>query len=456
MSRASKPLELSSEQRAALQALSRSPRKQLADRACIVLALSEPGMSHRGVATALNTVVATVRRWRKRFEAGGVHGLTDVPRPGAPKAALAVTPGQRAELEGLARRPRTNRHVAFRARIVIACADGLTNVAVAAQLRSSAGTVGRWRKRFVADGVDGLFDEPRPGAPRKISDGDVEDIIEKTLETTPKGRTHWSTRKMAEKAGVSHTTIGRIWRTFGLQPHVVKSFKFSNDPLFVEKVRDIVGLYLNPPDNAAVFSFDEKPQIQALERAQPILPMDFGQPERQTHNYLRHGTLDLFAALEIASGKVIAQTKKRHRAEDFVAFLRVIDGQVEPDLQVHIILDNLSAHKAPKVKRWLARHPRFHFHFTPTYSAWLNLVERFFGLLTQHALKRGSHTSESALKHAILEYVDAHNEEGKPFIWTKTADEILDTVKRFGQRTIQVHGEQTGSKLMQEFTDTGD
>jgi transposase len=345
------------------------------------------------------------------------------------------------ELDRLARRARTNRAIAFRAKIILACAGGETNRAVAKQMRTKEHTVGHWRKRFVANGVDGLLDEPRPGAPRRITDDDVEAIIVKTLETKPKGRTHWSTRKMAQAAGVSHTTVGRIWRTFGLQPHIAKGFKISNDPLFIEKVRDIVGLYLNPPDHAVVFSFDEKPQIQALERAQPVLPMDFGQPERQTHNYLRHGTLDLFAALDVASGKVIAQTKKKHRVEDFVAFLRVLDTEVEPDLDVHVILDNLSAHKAPKVKRWRARHPRFHFHFTPTYSAWLNLVERFFGLLTEHALKRGSHTSEPALRNAIYEYVEAHNEDGKPFVWTKTADEILDKVKRFGQRTVQVHGE---------------
>jgi len=307
-------------------------------------------------------------------------------------------------------------------------------------MHTTPGTVGRWRKRFVNDGVDGLFDEPRPGAPRRVSDEDVEAILVKTLETKPKGRTHWSTRKMAEQASVSHTTVGRIWRTFGLQPHVVKSFKISDDPLFVEKVRDIVGLYLNPPDHAVVLSFDEKPQIQALQRAQPVLPMDFGQPERQTHNYLRHGTLDLFAALDVASGKVIAKTKNQHRAQDFVAFLRVLENDIESDLDVHVILDNLSAHKAPTVKRWQARHPRFHFHFTPTYSAWLNLVERFFGLLTEHALKRGSHTSVPDLRNAIYKYIEAHNEDGKPFIWTKTADQILDTVKRFGQRTTKVHG----------------
>ena len=412
----------------------------------MILAVSSDGMTHAGVAADLNTVEATVRRWRRRFEKDGVAGLKDAPRSGGPKAELVVTDHQRAELERLARRVRTNRHIAFRAKVVLACAEGLTNKAVAAQLKSTEGTVGKWRKRFIVDGVDGLFDMPRPGAPRRITDEDVEAIVVKTLETKPKGRTHWSTRKMAQKAGVSHTTVGRIWRTFGLQPHVVKSFKFSDDPLFVEKVRDIVGLYLNPPAGAVVFSFDEKPQIQALERAQPVLPMDFGQPERRTHNYVRHGTVDLFAALNVVSGKVIAQQKKQHRAVDFVAFLRVLDAQVAPDLEVHVILDNLSAHKAPVVKRWLARHPRFHFHFTPTYSAWLNLVERFFGLLTEHALRRGSHTSVLELKSAIDDYIDAHNEEGKPFVWTKTADQILNTVKRFGERTIQVHTDSDGDR----------
>jgi transposase len=362
-------------------------------------------------------------------------------RTGRPKAELVVTELERIELERFARRSRANRHLAFRAKIVLVCAEGHTNVEVATKLRTSQVTVGKWRRRFIKDRVDGLLDEPRPGTPRKIMDEDVEEVVVKTLETKPKGRTHWSTRKMAEKAGMSHSTIARIWRAFGLQPHIVKSFKISDDPLFVEKVRDIVGLYLNPPDHAVVVSFDEKPQIQALERAQPVLPMDFGQPERQTHNYFRHGTLDLFAALDVASGKVIAHTKSQHHAEDFVVFLRLLDAEVESNLQVHVILDNLSVHKAPKVKRWLERHPRFHFHFTPTYSSWLNLVERFFGLLTEHALRRGSHTSVRELKAAIFEYIDVHNEEGKPFVWTKSADQILETVKRFGQRTIQVHGD---------------
>jgi len=440
MRRAARPLELSGEQREALTALTASPKKRLAQRAAIVLALSEEGMTHAKVATDLGTNERCVRTWRRRFEAGGIEGLGDAPRSGAPKAELVVTDRQKTELERLTRRARTNRAVAFRAKIVLACAEGRTNREVAEQLRSTPATVGRWRKRFVANGVDALLDEPRPGAPRQVSDEDVEAIVVETLEAKPKGRTHWSTRKMAQHAGVSHTTVGRIWRTFGLQPHIVRGFKLSDDPMFVEKVRDIVGLYLNPPDHAVVLSFDEKPQIQALERAQPVLPMDFGQPERQTHNYFRHGTLDLFAALDVASGKVIARGKSQHRAKDFVAFLRVLDAQVEPDLEVHVILDNLSAHKAPQVKRWLARHPRFHFHFTPTYSSWLNLVERFFGLLTEHALKRGSHSSVAELKGAILAYIEAHNEDGKPFVWTKTADEILDTVKRFGERTLKVHG----------------
>jgi len=345
--------------------------------------------------------------------------------------------------------------LALRAKIVLASAEGLSNIAVAAKLRTSHVTVGKWRKRFVEGGVDALLDEPRPGAPRSLSDDDIEVIVVKTLESKPKGRTHWSTRKMAEKAGISHSTVGRIWRTFGLQPHIVRGFKISSDPLFIEKVRDIVGLYLNPPDHAVVYAFDEKPQIQALQRAQPILPMDIGQPERQTHCYLRNGALDLFAALEIASGKVIARTKNQHRAKDFIAFLKEMDAAVAPDLDVHVILDNLSAHKAPTVKRWLLRNPRFQFHFTPTYSSWLNLVERFFGLLTDHALKRGSFTSVPALRKAIYEYVDSHNEEGKPFKWKKTADQILDSVKRFGQRTNQVHGSE-GSRLTKEIKFPGD
>ena len=359
---------------------------------------------------------------------------------GRPKKALVVTDLERAELVRLTKRVHVNRALAFRARLVLACADGAADTAVARRYRTTNTTVGKWRTRFLASRLAGLYDEPRVGAPRTISDEEVEAVIVKTLETTPKGETHWSTRTMAAKAGMSHTMVGRIWRTFGLKPHITRAFKISPDPQLVDKVRDVVGLYMNPPNNAVVFSFDEKSQIQALERAQPILPMDIGQPERRTHNYIRNGTLDLFAALNVATGEVLARCKQQHRAQDFVAFLRDIDASVEPALEVHVVLDNLSAHKAPAVHRWLLRHPRVHFHFTPTYGSWLNLVERFFGLLTEKALRRGSHTSLPQLREAIRAYVDAHNENGKPFRWTKTADEILDKMRRFGIRTQQVHG----------------
>lgn len=323
-------------------------------------------------------------------------------KAGRPKAELVVTDEERGELMRLTKRAHVNRHVAFRARLVLACADELSNTEVALRHRTTNQTVGKWRRRFIEGRLEGLYDEPRVGGPRTITDEEVEAVIVKTLETTPKGETHWSTRRMAENAGMSHTMVGKIWRTFGLKPHISRSFKMSPDPQLIDKVRDVVGLYMNPPHNAVVFSFDEKSQIQALQRAQPILPMDIGQPERRTHNYVRHGTLDLFAALNVATGEVLARCKQRHRAADFVRFLGEIDESVTPDLDVHVVLDNLSAHKAPAVRRWLLRHPRFHFHFTPTYSSWLNLVERFFGLLTEKALKRGSHTSIPQLRQAIV------------------------------------------------------
>lgn len=370
---------------------------------------------------------------------------------GRPKAPLVLSADEREELVRLTHRARVNRRLAFRAKVVLACADGNSSADAARRCRTSNQTVCKWRKRFVESRLNGLFDEPRVGAPRKISDENVEAILVKTLETTPKGRTHWSTRKMATQVGISHTMVGRIWRTFGLRPHRTLSFKLSPDPQLIAKVRDIVGLYMNPPDNAAVFAVDEKSQIQALERAQPILPMDLGQPERRTHNYVRHGTLDLFAALNVANGKVIARCKRQHRSVDFVAFLREIDDSVPANLDVHAIVDNLSAHKSPVVKSWLVRNPRFHLHFTPTYASWLNLVERFFGLLTEEALRRGSHTSIPQLREAILAYVEAHNQEGKPFKWTKTADEILDKMRRFALRTQQAHG-----GLFQEIKDPGD
>jgi transposase len=360
---------------------------------------------------------------------------------GRPKTALVVTDDERSALTRLTKRARVNRSLAFRARLVLACADGTANSVVARRHRTTNATVGKWRQRFVERRLDGLYDEPRVGAPRTITDEDVEAVLVKTLETTPPGETHWSTRSMAAKAGMRHTAAGRIWRTFGLKPHVTESFKISPDPQLIEKVRDVVGLYMNPPTNAVVFSFDEKSQIQALARAQPILPMDIGQPERRTHNYIRNGTIDLFAALNVATGEILARCKPQHRALDFVAFLREIEASVDSTLEVHVVLDNLSAHRAPVVHRWLLRHTRFHLHFTPTYASWLNLVERFFGLLTEKALRRGSHTNVPQLRAAILAYVEAHNEKGKPFKWTKTADEILDKMRRFGLRTQQVHAQ---------------
>src|SRR4029453_8016020 len=297
-----------------------------------------------------------------------------MPKIGRPRAEVVVTDDERAALVRLTKRARVNRALAFRARIVLACIDS-SDTAVARRLRTTKTTVAKWRGQFVERRLGGLYDEPRVGAPRTISDEQVEAIIVKTLETTPPGETHWSTRSMAKAAGVSHTMVGRIWRTFRLQPHRTERFKLSPE--------------------------DGKPQIRAPQRAQPILPMDFGQPERRTHNYVRHGTLDLFAALNVATGEVIARCKPHHRAQDFVAFLREIESTVEPTLDIHVVLDNLSAHRAPPVQRWLLRHPRFHFHFTPTYASWLNLVERFFGLLTEKALKRGSHTSIAQLRAAI-------------------------------------------------------
>ena len=353
---------------------------------------------------------------------------------------MVFTESERSELIRLTKRARVNRALAFRARIVLACAEAADTVVVR-RLRTTKTTVAKWRRQFVDRRLEGLYDEPRVGAPRTISDETIEAVIVKTLETTPAGETHWSTRSMAKAAGLSHSTIGRIWRTFRVQPHRTESFKLSPDPQLVDKIRDVVGLYTNPPTNAVVFSFDEKSQIQALERAQPILPMDVGQPERRTHNYLRHGTLDLFAALNVATGEVLARCKAQHRAQDFVAFLGVMEASVEPTVDIHVVLDNLSAHKAPAVQRWLVRHPRVQFHFTPTYASWLNLVERFFGLLTDKALKRGSHTSLPQLRAAIQAYVDVHNQRGKPFQWVKTADAILDSMRRFGLRVQQVHGQ---------------
>ena len=354
--------------------------------------------------------------------------------PGRPKAALVLSPTERGTLEGYARRRTTGQAIALRARIVLRCASGLTNLAVAEELGITNETAGKWRRRFVERRLAGLHDEPRPGAPRRITDRDVERVVVRTLESKPKDATHWSTRSMAAATGMSQSAISRIWRAFALQPHRVETFKLSNDPLFVEKVRDIVGLYLYPPDKALVLCIDEKSQIQALDRTQPMLPMRPGQAERRTHDYVRHGTTTLFAALDVKSGAVIGECYRRHRSAEFRRFLDRIETSVPKALDVHLILDNYQTHKTPAVRRWLARHPRFHVHFTPTYASWINLVERWFAALTAKQIRRGVHRSTRALEEAIRAYIDTTNGQPKPFVWTKTADEILDSVASFCRR----------------------
>ena len=355
-------------------------------------------------------------------------------RTGRPAARVTISPSERTILEQWARRRTTAQGLAQRARVILACAAGRTDTAVASELRVTRQMVGRWRRRFLQKRLDGLTDEPRPGAPRRITDVQVEQVIIDTLETTPTDATHWSTRALAKQVELSHSTVGRIWRAFGLQPHRSETFKLSRDPLFVEKTRDVVGLYLDPPDRALVLSVDEKSQIQALDRTAPILPMTFGSPERRTHDYRRHGTTSLFAALDVASGRVIGECHRRHRSQEFLRFLDTIDACVPVDLDVHLVLDNYGTHKTARVRRWFVRHPRFHVHFTPTSASWLNLVERWFALLSQKQIKRGAHRSVRALETAIREYLAITNEAPRPFVWTKTADEILTKVARFCQR----------------------
>lgn len=356
-------------------------------------------------------------------------------RTGRPKATVVLSTEQREQLEAWSRRRKTAQALALRARIVLHCAQGGHDSEVAGQVGVTRQTVGRWRRRFIDRGVDGLLDEPRPGAPRQISDATVEKVVTLTLESRPKDATHWSTRSLARKTGLSRSSIGRIWRAFGLRPHRSESFKLSTDPLLIEKVRDIVGLYLNPPDRAMVLCVDEKPQIQALDRSQPILPMRPGQIERRTHDYVRHGTTSLFAALDVKSGRIIAEHHRRHRGIEFRKFLDTIDRTVPQYLEVHLVLDNYGTHKTPLIQRWLVRHPRFHLHFTPKGASWINQVERFFAELTNKQLRRSAHRSTRALERSIREYIDINNRKPKPFVWTKTADEILASIERFCQRT---------------------
>jgi len=355
---------------------------------------------------------------------------------GRPKPLLSLTDDERQKLETWANRPKSTQRLATRARIVLACAEGLDNKDVAARLDINIATVGKWRRRFLDLRLDGLADEPRPGAPRTITDEIVERVVTKTLEEKPKAATHWSTRGMAKAVGLSQTAISRVWRAFGLKPHLSETFKLSTDPFFVEKVRDVVGLYLNPPDRAVVLCVDEKSQVQALDRSQPIQPALPGRPEKASHDYVRHGTTSLFAALDVATGKVIGACQRRHRHQEFLAFLDRIDAAVErpPGAAVHVVMDNYGTHKHPRVRAWFVRHPEFVPHFTPTGSSWLNQVERFFAEITEKRIRRGAFRSVAALEKAILEYLAHHNENPKPFKWTASADLILDRVKRVCER----------------------
>lgn len=338
-------------------------------------------------------------------------------------------------LENWVRRRKTAQALAIRARIILACAEGKPNGLVARQVRVRQQTVGKWRSRFVAKGLEGLLDEPRPGTPRRVTDAEVEKVLTTTLESLPRDATHWSTRSLAQQAGLSRSTISRIWRAFGLQPHRSETFKLSKDPLFIDKVRDIVGLYLNPPDRALVLCVDEKSQIQALDRTQPLLPMRPGQAERRSHDYKRHGTTSLFAALDVKTGAVIGECHRRHRSVEFRKFLDTIDQSVPASLDVHLILDNYGTHKTATIRAWFAKRPRFHVHFTPTSASWINLVERWFATLTEKQIRRGAHRSVRELVSSIKSYLAVTNQSPRPFVWTKTADEILASVARFCART---------------------
>lgn len=342
----------------------------------------------------------------------------------------------REDLTRLERGRTVSQALALRARMVLRCAEGKDDTQVARELDLDRNTVGKWRRRFMRHGVEGLSDVPRPNVHRKLQDDQVEEVIRLTLQTKPKGMTHWSTRKLAKRAGVSQSSVSRLWRAFQLKPHRRRTFTLSNDDFFVEKVRDIVGLYMSPPEHAVVLCLDEKTQVQALERHQPTLPMTLGQPERYTHTYVRHGTTNLFAALDVATGRVIGECYPRKRASEFRRFLSSVSEQLPEDAEVHVVVDNNSIHTAPTVRRWLKQHPSFHMHFTPTYSSWLNLIERWFAKLTNDALRRGSHTSTRDLEVAIDQYLEATNDDPQPFIWTKSADEILAAVARHCHRTL--------------------
>ncbi|MCX5249010.1 IS630 family transposase [Streptomyces sp. NBC_00201] len=419
---------LSAEERAELSRwVSGVVAPRFVERARIVLACAE-GAPNARVAAEVGVTVSTVRKWRGKFAAERLAGLEDAARIGRPKADLVLSGAERDQLVRWARRAKTAQYLALRAKIVLRCAEGGTNRQAAIDLGVDESTVERWRARFIVKRLDGLSDEPRVGRPPSILLDQVEDVVVATLESTPGKDTHWSRASMAQRTGLSKSTIGRIWKRFDLKPHLQNSFKLSTDPQFVAKVVDVVGLYHHPPEKAVVLCVDEKSQIQALDRSQPVLPMMPGMPERRTHDYYRHGITSLFAAFNIADGTVISELHRRHRAIEFKKFLVTIDKAVPVGLDVHLVCDNYATHNTAEIRTWLGKHPRFHVHFTPTGSSWMNQVERWFGLLTDKLIRRGVHTSVKALENDIAGWIDTWNENPRPFTWTKTADEILNSL----------------------------
>jgi transposase len=432
------PLGLSQRERTQIKAMirNRQSTKRLRLRCRIVLA-SADGLANAQIAAKFGTSKVTVTQWRKRFLVSGIDGLRDRPgrgRVAKPVPGLELRAGEREKLTLLAARPTASQRTAQRARIVLASADGQTAAQVAESLSVSTASVYKWRRRFAKDRLASLTDAARPGAPRRISDQQVEDVVTRTLESTPQNATHWSTRSMAEATGLTQNAIWRIWRVFGLQPHRQDTFKLSTDPFFIEKVRDVVGLYMNPPEHALVLCVDEKSQVQALDRTQPLLPIRPGFPEQRTHDYYRHGTTSLFAALEVASGEVVGRCYRQHRHQEFLRFLRVIDREFPNDIELHLILDNYGTHKTPEIQRWLIRHPRFQLHFIPTSSSWLNQVELWFAQITKRRIRRGSFNAVRELEKAIMDYIENHNRNPKPFVWTATADIIFNKIKTICER----------------------
>jgi len=421
---------LSGDERAELERRANGTDQRAAQRARIVLACAE-GMSNPQVARTVGVSLRTAGRWRALFAAQGLAGLEDAGPVGRPKAALVVSAGERTQLQRWARRAKTAQYLALRAKIVLRAAEGGTDQQIAAELGLDTSTVQRWRSRFTERRLDGLSDEPRPGRPPSILLDQVEDVVTATLEQSPPSATHWSRTSMAARSGLSPSTIGRIWQKFELKPHVQDFFKLSTDPQFVDKVVDVVGLYHHPPEAAVVLCVDEKSGMQALDRSQPVLPMMPGMPERRSHDYVRHGTSSLFAAFNIADGTVISALHRQHRALEFRKFLIAIDKAVPAELDVHLVCDNLATHKTPAIRDWLARHPRFHVHFTPTGSSWINQVERWFGLLTEQLIRRGVHKSVVALEHDVRQWINNWNDDPKPFVWTKTAEDILQSLSKY-------------------------